>query len=228
MILSIERFFLSVSFFLVFASTPKLCAQENAEALLIVYPDYPINTDSFYGYTELVGHAGVLLIAEDGLTKYYEFGRYDDDKQGQVIRRRIPNAKIRNGTAALESLQLILQELSDSAGKGGRIRAAYFVNMNFNAMNDLAESMVGASDPKDPLFDKKRKAYSIGNYNCGHFAEEIILKGNAKVDRPSVINPTPNNFADEYIEEKNAEVLFDPKTRMIVIGHGDESDAKTK
>lgn len=228
MISSARRLFLPLFFLLTFASPEAIQAQENAEAMLVVYPDYPVNTDSFYGYTELVGHAGVLLIAEDGLTKYYEFGRYDAEKQGQVIRRKIPNAEIRNGMATSESLQAILRELSSSAGKGGRIRAAYFVNMNFKGMNDLATSMVRASDPKDSQFEKKRMPYGVGSYNCGHFAEMVILKGNAKIDRPAVINPTPNNFVDEYIEEKNAEVQFDPKTEKLVIGKGDESDAKVK
>ena len=200
--------------------------QGNAEALMIVYPDYPINTDSFYGYTDFAGHAGVLLVREDGLTKYYEFGRYDAEKRGQAIRRAISNAKIANGVATQESLTIILRELSNAAGKAGRIRAAYFINLNFDSMNDFAANMVRASDPNDTLFDKKRKPYEIASDNCGHFAEQVILKGHPKIDKPTVINPTPNNFVDEYIEEHNAEVLFDPKTGKVAIGKGDEEDAK--
>jgi hypothetical protein len=68
--------------------------------------------------------------------------------------------------------------------------------------------------------------YDISLNNCGHYAERVILSGNPEIDKPLVVNPTPNNFVDEYIEERNAEVLFDPATGTFSIGHGDESDAK--
>lgn len=182
-------------------------------ALLIVYPDYPVNTDTFYGYTTLVGHAGVLLIKSDGLTKYYEFGRYDPEKNGLVRNISIPNASIdSNGKPTKSSLKPILSGLSTKAGKGTRIRAALFINMDFEKMRTQAT----ASQPK----------YDIISFNCGQYAESVILQGNPKVDKPLIINPVPNNIVDEYIEEGNAEVLFSPATGEIYIGVGDESDAK--
>jgi len=189
---------------------------ENSGALLITYPDYPVNTDSFYGNTDMVGHAGVLLIRADGLTKYYEFGRYDPAKQGKVRNIRVLNAAIASdGRATPSSLKNILGELSagpESPGKGTRIRAAYFINVDFDKM--LAQAT--AKQPK----------YDIVSFNCGSYAESVILQGNPKIDRPLIINPTPNNIVDEYIEEGNAEVLFSPTTGDISIGQGDESDAK--
>ena len=139
------------------------------EALLITYPDYPVNTDTFYGYTEMVGHAGVLLIKQNGLTKYYEYGRYDPAKNGQVRNQTIPNAEIASdGKATPSSLKEILSTLSIKSGKGTRIRAAYFINMDFEKMLVYAIS----EQPK----------YSIVSFNCGHYAEAVILKGHPKVD----------------------------------------------
>jgi hypothetical protein len=184
----------------------------NDKALLIVYPDYPVSTD--YGYTTLVGHAGVLLIKSNGLTKYYEFGRYDRPVNNGLVRSRtIPNADFgsdRKPTSS--SLKKILSSLSTQSGEGGRIRAAYFINMDFDKMLTQAT----AKQPK----------YDITSFNCGQYAESVILKGNACIDRPLIINPVPNNIVDEYIEEGNAEILFSPTTGEITIGEGDESDAK--
>jgi hypothetical protein len=186
---------------------------ENSGASLITYPDYPVNTDTLYGYTTMVGHAGVLLIKSDGLTKYYEFGRYDPAKNGKVRNQSIPNAEIAsNGKATPSSLKKILESLSTKSGKGTRIRAAYFINVDFDKM--LAQAT--ATQPK----------YDILSFNCGQYAESVILQGNPKIDRPLIINPVPNNIVDEYIEEGNAEVLFSPTTGEISIGEGDESDAK--
>lgn len=186
-------------------------------ALLVVYPDYPVNTDTFYGYTTQVGHAGVLLIKKDGLTKYYEFGRYDAAKKGEVRKVTIPDVTMSGGKPTESSLKAVLKELSSKSGRNGRIRAALFLNMDFDAMNDLALKRMSGSG-----LDQ----YSASSFNCGHFAEQIVLAGNPKVDRPTILVPVPNNFVDEYIEEKNAEVLYDRTNDTIEVGIGDESDAK--
>lgn len=185
----------------------------NGGALLITYPDYPVNTDTFYGYTSMVGHAGVLLIKQNGLTKYYEFGRYDPAMNGEVRNQTVPDAEIASdGKPTSSSLKKILSILSTKSGKGTRIRAAYFVNMDFEKM--LAQAV--ASQPK----------YNILTFNCGHYAESVILKGNSMIDKPLIINPTPNNIVDEYIEEGNTEVLFSSNTNQFSIGESDESDTR--
>lgn len=193
--------------------TEMLNTMENSGALLITYPDYPVNTDAFFGYTTMVGHAGVLLIKSDGLTKYYEFGRYDPAMKGEVRNQSIPNAAIASdGRTTPTSLKNILSVLSTKSGKGTRIRAAYFINVDFDKM--LAQAT--ATQPQ----------YKISGFNCGNYAESVILKGNPRIDKPLIINPLPNNIVDEYIEEGNAEVLYSPTTDAISIGQGDESDAK--
>jgi hypothetical protein len=183
----------------------------NGEGLLVVFPDYPVQGDGWYPNTDDVGHAGALIISNTGLTKYFEFGRYVPD--GQVKNRSVSNVTIgAKGKATPDSLKRVLGELSAVAGKNGRIRAAYFVNMDFAAMQ-------ASANLKPPKYD-------LTGYNCGHFAEQVITAGNSKVDKPWIVNPTPNNIVDEYIEEGNAEVLFNPANGAFSIGDSDEADAK--
>ena len=61
--------------------------------------------------------------------------------------------------------------------------------------------------------------------NCGTFAEDVILQ-DPYVDKPWIVNTTPINIVDEYQEEGNAIVTYDPKTNKTTLGKGDESDAK--
>ena len=46
------------------------------------------------------------------------------------------------------------------------------------------------------------------------------------VDAPYIINPTPVNIVDEYQEEGNAVVRYNPSNDTTTIGKGDEYDAK--
>lgn len=198
-------------------------APQNAEALLVVYPDYPVNTDSFYGNAENVGHAGVMLISATGLTKYYEFGRYPPNYPGVFTNRPAARGNTRNvsianvilganGKATPASLGQILSSLSREAGKNGRIRAAHFINMNFAVMETAARA--------------EQPDYEFLFFNCGGYAERVAVSGHPDVDQPLIINPTPRNIVDEYIEEGNAEVLWNPGDTVATIGEGDEADAK--
>jgi len=71
--------------------------------------------------------------------------------------------------------------------------------------------------------DPDRKEYGLNSNNCGTFARDVIAQDE---DNPSIWNLTPKNIVDEYIEEGNAEVNYDPKTGKTTMGEGDKSDAK--
>ena len=197
-------------------------------AALVVYPDYPIDSDSSAGTTTIPGHAGVLLVSDAGGTKYFEFGRYQPEGKDGLVRLRspIPDVTMSNGVVQPESLKPVFKELSLKAGKSTDIRAAWFINMDYNKMLTYAENSKKASDRNSPYYDKDRKKYDLTTYNCAHFAEEVILKGNAKVDRPTILQPTPINFVDEYIEEQNGEITYSVKSGAFSFKPGDESDAK--
>lgn len=66
---------------------------DGRDAFLIVFPDYKIS--AFGRKFKNLGHAGILLIDnKTGLTKYYEYGRYDSNNKGIVRTYRIPDVKI--------------------------------------------------------------------------------------------------------------------------------------
>ncbi|MEJ0105420.1 MAG: hypothetical protein WDO19_23940 [Bacteroidota bacterium] len=192
---------------------------DGQDAILIAYPDYKIATP--VGKIGGLGHAGVLLIDNKmGTTKYYEYGRYDKEGKGKVRLVTVSNVEIgKDGKPTVESLNKVLGQLSKKAGHKGRIRGAYIVSDQYNAMKSYADGKL--AENKDP----DRKEYGLNSNNCGTFARDVIAQ-DADVDNPSIWNPTPKNIVDEYIEEGNAEVNYNPKKNSTTIGEGDESDAK--
>lgn len=62
-------------------------------------------TPAYKDRWEGLGHAGVFFInGKTGLTKYFEYGRYDPAGLGKVQKHSIPDALIRDGQVAHESL----------------------------------------------------------------------------------------------------------------------------
>lgn len=111
--------------------------------------------------------------------------------------------------------------MSKKAGHGGKIRRAYVTSDKFNSMKTYADSKLEENG------NPSRKSYSLNSNNCGTFARDVIAQ-DEDVDNPSIWNPTPKNIVDEYIEEGNAEVQYDPVTNVTTIGSGDENDTKKK
>lgn len=183
----------------------------------IAYPDYRANGIPF------TGHAGVLLIDnKTGLTKYYEYGRYDEENKGVVRNITVPNVIIgKDGKPTIESLNNVMKQLSEKAGHNGDIDGAYIISDKFKEMNDYALNKMSENSNPD------RKEYSLLTNNCATFAEEVITQDKS-VDKPFIIINSPRNIVDEYQEEGNAKVYYDSKTQTTTISDGDETDAKIK
>jgi len=194
---------------------------DGKDAILIVFPDYKISTP--VGKVGGLGHAGVLLIDnKTGVTKYYEYGRYDKENKGLTRKVTISNVEIgKDGKPTTESLNKVLGQISDKSGQSGRIDGAYIVSDEFDAMNDYAKGKL--EENKDP----DRKEYSLSSNNCGTFAADCVNQDES-VDAPWLVNPTPTNIVEEYQEEGNAKVTYDPKNKTTTIGKGNEEDAKKK
>jgi hypothetical protein len=94
-------------------------------------------------------------------------------------------------------------------------------------MNSYAKTKFKESNPYkgNTSYNKNRKPYSLFNNNCGTFATDVINQDES-VDQPWIVNPAPVNIVDEYQEEGNAQVIYNPNTNTTVIGKGDEEDAK--
>ena len=156
---------------------------DGKDGILVVFPDYKVDTESFLGKQPL-GHAGVLLIDnETGLTKYYEYGRYAtvDGTKGRVRSSdtdeilKLSNVVIdpETGKPTEESLNKVLGEISKISGQGGKIEGAY-IEGDFDLMNDYAQKKLKESNPKYEEYNEDRKAYSLTGNNCGTFGCDVL------------------------------------------------------
>ena len=150
-------------------SNPINCIEPNGkDGIYIAFPDYKISTP--IGKIGNLGHAGVLLIDnKTGVTKYYEYGRYDKEGKGIVRTFAVPDVKMgQDKKPTLESLNKTLSVISEQAGHGGRIEGAYIESDKFKEMKTYAESKIAENS------NPKRKEYSLRNNNCGTFAADVL------------------------------------------------------
>lgn len=184
---------------------------DGRDAIVIVFPDYKIQTP--VGKISGLGHAGVLLIDnKTGLTKYYEYGRYDKEGKGIVRTFAVSNVKIdKSGKPTLESLNKVMKQISDKAGHGGRIEGAYIESDKFKEMNDYAQSKMKENN------NPNREKYSLMNNNCGTFANDVVKQDEeVKKEAPTIIDPRPNSMIEEY-KDKFQDVKYDPKKNTTTL-----------
>ena len=187
------------------------------DGILIVFPDYKVDTESRFGKQPL-GHAGVLLIDnKTGTTKYYEYGRYPtkDGTKGRVRRVTIPDVIIgEDGKPTAASLKKVMNAISKRSGQGGRIEAAY-TKGDFKTMNDYAQAMLKRTNPGNEEYDKDRDPYDLFSNNCGTFACDVLNTDEINdALSPWIIIPTPDNMAEEYQDEFDS-VSFNPETNTL-------------
>jgi RHS repeat-associated protein len=169
------------------------------DAVYIAFPSYKAD-----GYP-FTGHAGVLLIDnKTGLTKYYEYGRYDKAELGIVRHYAIPDVIIgADGRPTAESLNKVLQTISNKSGKGQEIEGAYIESDKFKEMNDYAQSKLKENT------DTQREPYSITGNNCGTFAADVINQDES-LNTPTILDPRPVSIIDEY-QDNFTPLDYDPK-----------------
>src|SRR5687767_2843059 len=117
-----------------------------------------------------------------------------------------------DGKATAASLEQVLAAMSKQSGEKGRIDAAYFQNVNYEVMEAYAQKKLKESNPGSGKYNKKREPYDLTDNNCATFAEDVITQ-DKDVDKPGIMIYSPNNTADEYQEEGNATVTYDPKAK---------------
>ena len=193
-------------------SNPINCIDPNGkDGIYIAFPDYKISTP--IGKIGNLGHAGVLLIDnKTGVTKYYEYGRYDKEGKGVVRTFAVPNVKIgQDKKPTLESLNKTLSIISEQAGYAGRIEGAYIESDKFKEMKNYAESKIAENA------NSKRKEYSLRNNNCGTFAADVLKQDPSVKDKaPVIIDPRPNSIVKEY-QDNFKSLNYDPKKRQVKI-----------
>lgn len=147
----------------------------------------------------------MLIDNKTGLTKYYEYGRYDKEKLGIVRTGNIPDVVIgKDGKPTEKSLEKTLSAISEKFGDGGRIEGAYVDSDKFEKMNDYAKSK------KNENSNKERKKYSLMKNNCGAFAADVLNQdSDVKKKSPSIIDPKPTSIVEEF-QEKFKKIEYDP------------------
>ena len=129
-----------------------------------------------------LGHAGVLFFdGATGLSKYYEYGRYDRAAKGLVRRVRIPDVKPGDNASIAKTLNAI----SHKSGQGGAIKGAYIEV----ASGGFKKMLTYAAKRERENRNRKRKTYDITSYSCLHFAMAVCEAGGASL--PPVVDPRP-------------------------------------
>lgn len=159
-----------------------------------------------------LGHAGVLFInGKSGVTKYYEYGRYDPRKIGWVKKiLNLPDVKIDSKGALVEnSLKNVLQVISRKAGKNGRISAAFIeVENKYEAMLKYATIRMALNN------DPNRERYDIATYSCVHFIKGVMEA--AGLDTPWMLDPRPNSYIKE-IQDDFPILEYRPSNKVLTI-----------
>ena len=159
-----------------------------------------------------LGHAGVLFIeGQSGLTRYYEYGRYDPAELGETRKRSVPDVKMgRNGRPTRKTLAATLADISRKAGQHGRIEGAYieldspaFIRMEGYAMGRFKENT-----------DKKRTPYDLTDHSCLHFMKDTVETGGATL--PMILAPNPAGYIVQ-VQLQEHDLEFELKTNTVTV-----------
>lgn len=157
-----------------------------------------------------LGHAGILIInGKSGVTKYYEYGRYDPALLGLVRRVPLPNSKVDSKGIVLKSLIPVLRKISNVAGNGTRIEGVFLEASGvFDKVNQRA--LVKKSSNKNP----NRPKYELMSNNCIHFVKSLVET--AGKDTPWMIDPRPNSYIGEFRGDYR-DLDYSPRTNKLII-----------
>lgn len=171
---------------------------EKGIAYYITFPEYQAKTEK--GQAFPTGHAAVLFVDKDGVTKFREYGRYSNPgKRDGILGRvnniiKVPNVQMKDGTPDPASLQNVLKRLSahQYGTKGGRVTAQPYEVEDVEKGIAYADSLYG--ERLNPLRAQDPHKYRIMGNNCSTFANECINRagGNAPTWGLAHILPVAN------------------------------------
>jgi hypothetical protein len=161
-----------------------------------------------------LGHAGVLFTqGKTGLTKYYEYGRYDKEQRGEVRKRSIPNVRYGDdGRPTRDSLRAVLRAIAGEAGQGGRVLGAYI-----ETANQFDQMLLYAQKREAQNHDANRAPYTLMGNNCMTFAKDVAEAG--KKTMPTMINPAPETYINK-VRKVYPSLDYSGKTNELVIRYG--------
>lgn len=147
-------------------------------------------TDSGSLKANFLGHAAVAFAnGRTGLTRYWEYGRYDPAQRGICQNVRVPDLEITSDYEATpDSLNKLFARVSESSGAGTRVSAAlcrvevgthmkleqYCRRVDHNTRNKTAEE------------------YKVLSNSCLHFMRRVMEE--AGLDTPRIWDPRPASY----------------------------------
>lgn len=173
----------------------------------LVFPDYVIDWEGID--VPYLGHAGILIInGKSGLTKYFEYGRYNTPK-GKIEKRFISDASLKENQIDIDSLKKVLGEISKISGHNGKITAALIKQEGgFDKAHNYMIKRLNENN------NNTRKEYDIYSYNCMTFAKLAIEA--AGVDLPE----SPLHIPSAYIYQIQCiyqDLNYDPVNNEVHI-----------
>ena len=166
---------------------------KKGSAYYITYPGYEAKEDSS-GVSLPTGHAGVLMVNNDGTTKYFEYGRYNNSdtrkygeapNRGIVRKLTIPNFNGSNSDQIWNTIKSF-----EVQNVGGKVTVPEIPDFDFNKGMEYVNNY--SNDPN-------RKPYNLLLRNCGSFVDNVLkagYRGESKL--PTVILKSPVNYSEEY------------------------------
>lgn len=140
------------------------------------------------------------------------------------------------GQIEVSELNKVLKKISAQSGDNGNIIGAYIETKNIDKMLLYAEKEHIESVPnniKDPDLHKDhaenhedidaeysvdREQYDLWRNNCGTFAMDVI-KADKEIKAPwFMINTSPNEIVEEFIEEGHKKIDYNAKMKTTKIG----------
>ncbi|TCH97413.1 hypothetical protein EJV46_14860 [Roseococcus sp. SYP-B2431] len=156
-----------------------------------------------------LGHAGCLIIqGKTGGTRYYEYGRYDSAAKGVARRKSVPDLKLdRSGGPVWSTLKSVMHAVSQKAGHGGSISAAWIAAPGkFGDMQKYADDRIKQNSVST------RESYGFFTNSCLH-----LMKGTmeaAGIDTPILVNPSPVSYIAE-IRDDFPQLDYNPRTKVL-------------
>lgn len=158
-----------------------------------------------------LGHAGVLFInGQTGVTKYYEYGRYDKASLGLTRRIRLLDVRIgRDNKPTQGSLSMVLAQISRQAGQNGRIEGAYIEVASGKYASMLQYCTRRVSLNSNP----NREPYSLARNSCMHFSKSVVESAGVRL--PWIVDPRPSSFISEVQGSFPRLTFVQPSTLFI-------------
>ncbi len=190
-------------------------------AIPIIWVNYPITTPSGPAIGGL-GHAGVVIVnGSTGHTRYFEYGRYGRDADGNPIgmvkTKPVPNLAIANGIIDGRSLRNMVASLNASAGKGTPATGAILPLDPGGYDAALSYALQAQNDEAGTLGE-----YSWANDNhCYSFAKAVAAAGGSWVDWFDgfwLSDNVPSSAMTELIANRGGFVIGGPQGDFLLGG----------